>query len=664
MPKLTYNCPICTKVLKLKSEIKVGDKLLYVYECGHVFPRDITHISKDTLDFTSKDGSGKVARPYQEDGVKFIIETGFNAILADQMRLGKTPQVMLAYANKHAELSPALYIVKSANLWQWIREHKVWVDTLPMGIYPIIGTEAFIPLGFSTYIISMDTFGANSPCKCGHRYHETKCKRKGCECRVYQSNGCGTREQLKNIPFKLVIVDEAHSFKNTSSNRSQALVDFMHFLNTGESQLDLHFTCSRCNHEWNEQGKQEYDKRIGHVAVSKSSRCPKCQNWCYMRQQHSETDRWRGNPEAVEKVKKLLLLAAPESNNNEHERELAQKKADAIKEQYNLEEEKREAPCGLVLLTGTPILNRADEYFVPLNLVNPDKFSSHDRFRRDWLVQDIDPETGKYKPTYSKVKSYMQEQFKATIKPFMLRREKEDVYKELPKLNKTFTVIEPEKGAYAAAYNKVLDKMSAELAFNANPSFFQQQTNMMALRRICGMMKINFVAERMEELIDEGITAKQAIGIHHETVRDVLFLKLGGEQNCFKLSGEENSDRKDLIMRTWEDSNKQFLIINMLAGGVGMDFHYCDNVVVMERMWNAEMERQFEFRFYNPDMSIKKNPTDVEYVIAKGTLDEWWYNMIEDKKQNVDPLVYNNWDLTKDVATFKELCEITVANRL
>jgi hypothetical protein len=87
-------------------------------------------------------------------------------------------------------------------------------------------------------------------------------------------------------------------------------------------------------------------------------------------------------------------------------------------------------------------------------------------------------------------------------------------------------------------------------------------------------------------------------------------------------------------------------------------------VLILERGWNAEMERQFEFRFYNPDKSIKKNATTVEYVLSKGTFEEWWYDMIEEKARNVDPLVYNNWDLQKDAISFKQLAEMTVAGRL
>lgn len=615
--KLTYKCPICDKQLKLKEEIQIVDSnngnsnvsKLFSYTCGHIFSKSLEHFDKSLLDFTSVDGT-KHARPYQEDGISFILESDFNCIIGDQMRLGKTPQSLLALKNRYQDRTPCLILVKSANLWQWIREFKTWTDEEMDGIFAIIGGNSFIPWGFKTYIMSMDTFALNAKCKiCGHSYHEKECRNKNCTCKYYVSNEDSPRDKLKKLPFKLIIADEAHSFKNSDSNRSQALVDFVNFQNTGESINKLEFTCPNpsCEHTWTEEGKIKYDKRIGAQAVSKSTNCPKCNWYIYQQAGHKET--------VVE-----------------------------------------DKPCGLILLTGTPILNRAEEYFVPLNLVNPEKFSSIDRFRRQWLIQDS-------RGRYSRIQRYKIDEFKKEIAPYVLRREKEDVYKELPKLNKLYTLIEPDTSTVAKQYNNILDKIEAETKHKNVLTWWDLKDSMAELRRLCGMMKLMWTADYLETCALD-TTSKYAIGIHHESVRDILYLKMGGSINCMKLSGEDSAEKKDHIMRTWETNPQQFLIINMLAGGIGMDFHYCDNVVILERQWNSEMESQFEFRFYNPDMSIKKNPTNVEYVIAKGTLDEWWYDMVEGKRKNVGETVYNNWDLEKDTSSFKELVERTLASRL
>lgn len=612
MPKLTLSCPICQKALVLLESFKLGSTELNRYKCGHVFAKDSIHVEKEELDFCSVDGSGKRLRPYQEDGVKFIVESDFNAIIGDQMRLGKTPQALNALKNFYKERTPCLILVRTANLWQWIREYKVFCDSLPNGIFPILGTQAWIPPGFSSYIISMDTFGANAKCTCGHRYHELKCTSKNCTCKLYQSNGQGIRDALKKFPFKLVIADEAHSFKNPDSNRSQALVDFMERLNNGEKEISLTFECSHGHdsHQWEVKSKIKFDKRIGHKVAYQNSRCPICQSYCYIQQQ------------------------APEKNLT------AEEKA-----------------CGLILLTGTAIKNRADEYFIPLNLVNPEKFSSLTRFRNTWLEQDA-------KGRYSRVKNYLIDSFKNEIKPYVLRREKEDVFTDLPPIRRTFTVIEPEKESYAKLYNNVLDKLELTMANKANPSFMDTATEMMELRRICGMMKLSWVSDFMEVSLNDSDNQRYAIGLHHKDVRDILYNSLGGSQNCWKFSGEENMDRKNYIQLNYDKMPQRVGILNMLAGGVGCDFHEIDTVLVLERQWNSADEEQFEFRFYNPDLKIKSRATNIEYILAKGTLDEWWFDMIEDKRKVFGETIANHWDLTQDNGTFKQLLERTVGGRL
>lgn len=651
--KLTYHCPICNKQLVLVKELQIGSSKLNQYKCGHLFASDLLHIDKANLDFTSVDGSGKNARPYQEDGVQFILESDFNCIIGDQMRLGKTPQSLLALKNAYRERTPALILVRSANLWQWIREYKVWCDALPNGIYPILGTDAFIPPGFSAYICSMDTFGSAGKCNCGHRYHEVACKAKNCTCRVFASDGQSVLDKLKKIPFKLIIADEAHSFKNGDSNRSQALVDFVTYLNAGESNLALTFTCSRCQNKWIEIGKQKYDKRIGHQVISKSTRCPKCEQYCYIQQSHNEKDKVNLSPQAAVKIEKLLALGTDKST-TDSERQLALTKAIEIQEKECVPIEK---PCGLVLLTGTAIKNRAEEYFIPLNLCAPEKFSSLERFRRQWLEQDS-------KGKWSRVKRYNLDAFRETIKPYVLRREKEDVYTDLPSINRTFTLIEPDKETLGKQYNQILDKLEAKLGAKINPTYWDLADDMMELRRICGMMKLMWTADYLEMSLLDSENQRFAVGIHHKSVRDVLYFKLGSGMNCLKLSGEDSAWQKDQVMRAFETSSQRVLIINMLAGGIGMDFHYCNNVLILERQWNFADENQFEFRFYNPDKSIKQDPTNIEYVIAKGTLDEWWYDMVAEKERIFGETISNHWSIEQDADSFKQLVERTVGGRL
>ena len=584
MPKLTTHCDICGKPLVETFAIGVSDtEVLQGYKCGHSFVKEKTGALK-SVKTHAIDGSGKIARAYQEDGIKFILDPPepnepFNCIIGDQMRLGKTPQALLALQSDYENRTPALILVRSANLYQWIREYKVWTDTLPLGIYPIVGTKSFIPPGFSAYIISMDTFSRK-----------------------------GMVEALLAFGFKLVIVDEAHSFKNTESLRSKALIQFLHDISETEITKTLDFQCVMCHRKWTEDVKIKVNLKYStkESLFQHRTQCPVC---------------FAKHAMAVQKL-----------------------------------DEKARSACGIIMLSGTAIKNRAEEYFVPLNIVAPERFPSLERFRRDWLEQD-----GKGK--WSRVNHRRYDAFKELIRPYVLRREKEDVFTDLPQLNRVFTVITIEDQRLKDAYNNVLDRLEAEMVSNPNYSFFSSIGELNILRQICGMAKVGWTADYAETMLMDSDKAKLAIGIHHHSVRDNLSYALS-QFGVMKLSGEDSAEKKDYIMRTFETGPERILIANMLAGGVGMDFHYVDNVLILERQWSAADEEQFEFRFYNPDKAIKNRSTNVEYIIAKGTIDEWFYDMVEEKRTIFGETIGTHWSLSQDQSSFKQLLEQTVSHRL
>ena len=581
--RLTTKCPYCDKVLELMRTETIGNETLEFYKCGHVLVKNLTSLcvpaTVDELDFKSAEGT-KTARDYQKTGIEFIVNSNFNCVIADQMRLGKTPQSLLALKNSYAERTPCLILVRSANLYQWIREYKIWTDTLPLGIFPIVGSRSFIPPGFSAYIMSMDTFSKGDMV-----------------------------QKLLDFGFKLVIIDEAHSFKNPDSQRSQALIQFIQKISTKEITKTIHLHCIMCDNEWAEETKIKLELH-NPLASGKNyhhSQCSKC---------------GASTSQASEKTEFM----------KEHQR------------------------CGIVMLTGTPIKNRADEYFVPLNLLAPHKFPSYESYCRKWLIKDE-------KNKYSRVNPYLIDRFKEEIKPYVLRREKEDVYTDLPELNRMYTVIEIEEKRLREAYNKVLDKIEADMESKVNYNFFDSIGELMLLRQICGQAKVNWTADYAETILMDSDNSRLAIGIHHHSVRDTLAYKLSNI-GCLKLSGEDSAARKDWVMTNFEKSPERILIINMLAGGVGMDFHYCNNVLILERQWNSADEEQFEFRFYNPDKSIKSASTNVEYILAKGSIDEFFHDMIEEKRQIFGETISNNWSLQDDSSSFRELMERTIASRL
>jgi SNF2 family DNA or RNA helicase len=305
------------------------------------------------------------------------------------------------------------------------------------------------------------------------------------------------------------------------------------------------------------------------------------------------------------------------------------------------------------MLTGTAIENSAMEYFFPLNIVAPEIAHSKEHFKRTWLTDD-----GK------RVKSWRLAEFRDMLKPYVLRREKGDVFTDLPELNRIFTVMKVENEALKKLYNDKLDEIEAR---SVSFTTFDGLGELAILRQIAALAKVDWAAEYLSEALDEDTTTKYAVGMHHHSVFNTLKYKLDTMNiGAVRFSGSESAEEKYRIEKNFAHNMKErVLIINMLAGGVGCDFHETPNVIALERQWNGAKESQFEHRFYNPDRKIMgNNNTTIEYVLAQGTIDEWWHNMVESKRKIFGETISNEWNIETDTVSFRSLLDQTIAGRL
>ena len=415
-------------------------------------------------------------------------------------------------------------------------------------------------------------------------------------------------KEIKALDFDMLIVDECHSFKNPDSARSQALVAFLQDISHTEIDRVLRLNCPMCRHSWTETAKIKINLRYNESSATMRhyTHCNKCASSFSQSAQKDVLD---------ETERKKL---------------------------------------GLILLSGTPIKNRADEYFIPLNLLRPGVFTSLTQFRRQWLQQD--PYSGKY----NRFLPYKFDEFEYQTRNFIIRREKNQVL-SLPPFRRAFETILIDDPKIKLAYNQEL----AKLAYNAaksNLSFFDVQENLMTLRRITGMAKTQFAIEYVDVFLDTVEKEKIAIGVHHEGVRDRLYYALQERGfNPLKLSGEDNAERKNQIVQDFtRDPQKRVLVVNMLAGGVGLNLQVCNNVLILERQWNAADEEQFEGRFHRQGQVA---PVLAEYMIAKGTIDEYFSALVENKRQ-VCGETLDGWDFMSDSNALRDLVDQTVSHKL
>lgn len=300
-----------------------------------------------------------------------------------------------------------------------------------------------------------------------------------------------------------------------------------------------------------------------------------------------------------------------------------------------------------ILLSGTPIKNRANEYFTALNLLSPAQFPSMKKFKSNWLDWD-----GK------RLNQYRVEQFRDTIAQYVLRREKHEVLQNLPSFTRNFQFVSIDDPLIKNSYNRELDLFSNALNSQAGLDRFSILGWLATLRRIMGLAKVPMCVEYIEEFL-ENTDDKIAIGIQHKGVRDTLYAMLQ-KWNPLKLSGEDSAWGKDQIVQRFSSDKHRVLVINELAGGIGLNLQMCANTLILERQWNSADEEQFESRFHRNGQT---RPVIADYLIAHGTIDEWFHNMVEMKRKIFGETI-QGWEFTSDAGMIRDLADKTVRNKL
>jgi len=107
------------------------------------------------------------------------------------------------------------------------------------------------------------------------------------------------------------------------------------------------------------------------------------------------------------------------------------------------------------------------------------------------------------------------------------------------------------------------------------------------------------------------------------------YLKDGGMNPVCEIhSGLSSEDRQNAIEKFKEDGNR-IMIASTLASGEGLNLQFCSDAIMLERQWNPANEEQAEARFHRFG---QVNPVTVTYMLATETIDEYFTEIVEQKR--------------------------------
>lgn len=284
-------------------------------------------------------------------------------------------------------------------------------------------------------------------------------------------------------------------------------------------------------------------------------------------------------------------------------------------------------------LTGTPVENRLSELWSIFDYVMPGFLYKYQRFRKEIespIVKSQDEESMK--------------RLQKMIQPFILRRSKKQVLKELPdKIEKCMYARMDEK--QSQLYNAHVQRLSMQLKKQTDEEFKTSKIQILAeltrLRQICcdpSLFYGNYDGESAKlelcmELIGNAVEGGHKILLFSQftSMLDRLIKKLGEKGiSYYLLTGETPKESRSRMARQFNEDETSVFCISLKAGGTGLNLVGADMVIHYDPWWNAAVETQATDRAHR----IGQNQVVTVYkLIAKGTIEEKIVELQSRKKE-------------------------------
>ena len=302
-------------------------------------------------------------------------------------------------------------------------------------------------------------------------------------------------------------------------------------------------------------------------------------------------------------------------------------------------------------LTGTPIENRLSEIWSIFDYVSPGLLGPLDKFEERY-ARPID--AGDQKQAA---------RLRATIHPFILRRTKSEVAKDLPEKIETDQFCEL-TGEQSSLYGAVLKEVRAQVMGEVErqglgKSHIQILAGLTRLRqaacdpRLLGLPR-EFGDEdsgklvALRELIQTCVAGGHRVLVFSQFVSMLTLIKraMNEDKVPYEYLDGSTKDRRDRVENFQREDGPPVFLISLKAGGSGLNLTAADTVIHFDPWWNPAVEDQATDRAHR----IGQTKVVTTYrLIAKGTIEEKIMELGGKKRELVGAV------LSEDVGGAKKL---------
>ncbi|MED3496958.1 SNF2 helicase associated domain-containing protein [Brevibacillus agri] len=279
-------------------------------------------------------------------------------------------------------------------------------------------------------------------------------------------------------------------------------------------------------------------------------------------------------------------------------------------------------------LTGTPIENRLEELWSIFNVVFPQLFPGRKEFQdlpRDAIAR--------------------------RARPFLLRRLKTEVLRELPEKIESLQATEllPEQKKLYIAY---LAQLQQEAAKHLHERTFDKNrikilAGLTRLRQLCchpglfveGYEGSSAKFEQLLEVLEECRSAGRRVLLFSQFTEmlSIIGRELGAYGvPFFYLDGNTPAARRIELCNRFNDGEGDLFLLSLKAGGTGLNLTGADTVILYDLWWNPAVEEQAADRAHRIG---QKNVVQVIRLVAQGTVEEKMYELQQKKKHLIEEVI-------------------------
>lgn len=292
-------------------------------------------------------------------------------------------------------------------------------------------------------------------------------------------------------------------------------------------------------------------------------------------------------------------------------------------------------------LSGTPIENKIEELWAIFQLIMPGFF-----------------------PPMKQFKTMPYPQIARMIQPFVLRRIKKDVLKELPDKIETdlySSMTKEQKTVYLAYLQRIQDSVRSMSGDDFKRNRIEILAGLTRLRQICCDPRLfvdNYTGdsgklEQLKELLQTAKENGQRVLLFSQftSMLSIIEEELAQEGiETFYLSGQTKPKERIEMVDRFNAGEKEVFLISLKAGGTGLNLTGADTVILYDLWWNPAVEEQAAGRAHRLG---QKKVVQVWRLIAEGTIEEKISQLQQEKKALFDQVI------TSEATDTKQLTQLT-----